>query len=216
MSARENILARIGKARGPAAAVDVDDVIRRHPRGPIPPLEKNLARLFGEQATRLASDVVSAATIAEVPDLVARYLGERRLTMQTVCWPGLATLDWRAAGIEAQARAARGEDMVGITGAFAGIAETGTLMLLSGPQTPATVSLLPETHIAVVENARIVATMEDAWDRLRAEYGTPPRAVNFISGPSRTADVEQTVTLGAHGPYRVLIIVVGDARANPA
>jgi len=209
MSARENILARIAKARGPRAAADIEDVIRRHPRGPMPPLERNLAQRFGAQATRLASDVTSAATLAEVPGLVARYLGERHLPTQTVCWPALAALDWRSAGIEAQARAARGDDMVGITGAFAGIAETGTLMLLSGAQTPATVSLLPETHIAVVEKARIVATLEDGWDRLRAEYGKLPRAVNFVSGPSRTADVEQTVTLGAHGPYRVLIIVVG-------
>jgi L-lactate dehydrogenase complex protein LldG len=209
MSARENILARIAKARGPSAATDIEDVIRRHPRGPIPPREENLAQRFGEQATRLASDVVSAAAMAEVPDLAARYLSERRLPMQAVCTPALAGLDWHAAGIEAQARLARGEDLVGITGAFAGIAETGTLMLLSGTHTPATVSLLPETHIAVVDKARIVATLEDAWDRLRAEYGKLPRAVNFISGPSRTADIEQTVTLGAHGPYRVLIIVVG-------
>ncbi len=100
-------------------------------------------------------------------------------------------------------------DPVGITGAFLGIAETGTLMLLSGPTTPATVSLLPETHVAVIENGRIVATLEQAWDRLRAARATMPRAVNFISGPSRTADIEQTVTLGAHGPYRVLIVVVG-------
>lgn len=210
MSARENILARIARARGPGDAVDVDDVIHRHPRGPIPPLEKDLTRRFIEQATRLASDVTGAATMAEVPALVAGYLGERRLPEQAVCWPGLASLDWHAAGIAVQARAARGDDLVGITGAFAGVAETGTLMLLSGPQTPATVSLLPETHIAVVEKTRIVATMEDAWDRLRNEHGKPPRAVNFVSGPSRTADVEQTVTLGAHGPYRVLIIVVGE------
>jgi len=73
----------------------------------------------------------------------------------------------------------------------------------------AELSLLPETHIAVLEAGRIVATMEQAWDRLRVERGALPRAVNFISGPSRTADIEQTVTLGAHGPYRVLIIIVG-------
>jgi L-lactate dehydrogenase complex protein LldG len=120
----------------------------------------------------------------------------------------MASLDWRAAGIEVEPRAARGDDLVGITGTFLGIAETGTLMLLSGPTTPATVSLLPETHVAVVEKPQIVATMEDAWDRLRAEHRVLPRAVNFVSGPSRTADIEQTVTLGAHGPYRVLIIVV--------
>ena len=209
MSARENILARIGKARGLSAAVDVDLAIRRHQRGPIPALDKDIVKLFGERAVKLASDLARAGTIVEVPGLIARYLSERDLPMKGVSWPALATLGWRNAGIEIEARAARGDDLVGITGAFLGIAETGTLMLLSGVPTPASVSLLPETHIAVIEAGRIVATMEQAWDRLRVERGALPRAVNFISGPSRTADIEQTVTLGAHGPYRVLIIIVG-------
>ncbi|MHB8535552.1 MAG: LutC/YkgG family protein [Sulfuricaulis sp.] len=208
MSARENILARIAQARG-SAAEDIDGVIRRHQRGPIPPLGDNLVERFIAQATRLASDVAHVATLTEVPATIACYLRERDLPLCAVCWPNLAPYDWRAAGIDVEARAARGGDPVGITGAFLGIAETGTLMLLSGPTTPATVSLLPETHIAVIEHERIVATMEQAWDRLRAARAKMPRAVNFISGPSRTADIEQTVTLGAHGPYRVLIIVVG-------
>lgn len=214
MSARENILARIGQARISSTATDVDSRIKHHPRGPIPPMGKDLIKRFGEQARRLASDVEYAANMTEVPVLIARYLRAQQLPQQGVCWPNLASYDWRAAGLDIQARAARGDDMVGITGAFLGIAETGTLMLLSGSQTPATVSLLPETHIAVIENQRIVATMEDAWDRLRLEQRELPRAVNFISGPSRTADIEQTVTLGAHGPYRVLIILVGDAASS--
>ena len=77
-----------------------------------------------------------------------------------------------------------------------------------GPQTPPAASLLPETHVAVVSRSRIVTGMEDAWALLRAEHGVLPRAVNFISGPSRTADIEQTVSLGAHGPYRVHIILL--------
>ena len=209
MSARENILARIGKARGRNAGADVDESIRRHQRGPIPPLEEDLVKRFGAQATRLASDVMRVDAVAEVPGLAARYLRAHGLPLQGVCWPSMTALDWRGAGIELEPRAARGADLVGVTGAFLGIAETGTLVLLSGAQTPATVSLLPETHIAVLETGRIVATMEQAWDRLRAERGALPRAVNFVSGPSRTADIEQTVTLGAHGPYRVLIIAVG-------
>jgi L-lactate dehydrogenase complex protein LldG len=71
------------------------------------------------------------------------------------------------------------------------------------------VSLLPETHIAIVNVNRIVRGMEDAWALLRAEHGSAmPRAVNFISGPSRTADIEQTLVLGAHGPYRVHIVLL--------
>jgi len=57
-----------------------------------------------------------------------------------------------------------------------------------------------------------VASMEESWAALRAEFGQLPRAVNFISGPSRTGDIEQTIVLGAHGPYRVHIIIV----RNPA
>ncbi len=208
MSARDNILARIGKARRTAGR-DIESEIRRHARGPVPPLASDLARRFGEQAAKLSSDVARAETVAEVPGLVAQYLRQHNLPNRGVCWPVLAPYDWRSAGIELQARGARGDDMLGITGAFVGIAETGTLMLLSGPDTPATVSLLPETHIAVLDAERLVATMEQAWDRLRLERGSLPRAVNFISGPSRTADIEQTVTLGAHGPYRVLIVIVG-------
>jgi L-lactate dehydrogenase complex protein LldG len=209
MSAREKILARIGKARGSSPVADVDGEIRRHQRGPAPPMAGDLVQRFAERAASLASDVARARTITEVPDLAARYLRERQLPMQGVCWPALAPYGWHSAGIGLETRAARGDDMLGVTGAFAAIAETGTLMLLSGPETPATVSLLPETHVAVIEAERIVASMEQAWDRLRLERGALPRAVNFVSGPSRTADIEQTVTLGAHGPYRVLIIIVG-------
>jgi L-lactate dehydrogenase complex protein LldG len=106
-----------------------------------------------------------------------------------------------------ESRAARDTDPVGITGAFCAIAETGTLMTVTGPDMPATLSLLPETHVAVVRMSRIVPGMEEAWLLLRDELTEPPRAVTFISGPSRTADIEQTVTLGAHGPYRVHVIL---------
>jgi L-lactate dehydrogenase complex protein LldG len=81
-------------------------------------------------------------------------------------------------------------------------------MTLSGAGMPATASLLPETHIAIVPASRIVRGMEEAWQLARAELGQLPRAANFLSGPSRTADIEQTVTLGAHGPYRVHIVLV--------
>jgi len=78
----------------------------------------------------------------------------------------------------------------------------------SGPDTPSTVSLLPETHVAILDARRIVAHMEDAWAHVRAEFGQLPRAINFVSGPSRTADIDQTIVLGAHGPYRVHIVLV--------
>jgi L-lactate utilization protein LutC len=211
MNARDKILGKIRDARSrvrPAIQTEpIGNHLARHSRGPFPPPPDSLVACFKERAIKLSSDVLETHDSAEVPSLLARYLKERKLPMRGVCWTSLAGLPWSAAGLDIQSRPAINQDLVGVTGAFCAIAETGTLMLLSGAETPATTSLLPESHVAVVDPRRIVATMEDAWDLMRKEYKQPPRAVNFISGPSRTADIEQTVTLGAHGPYRVLLIL---------
>ncbi len=214
MSSRDAVLTRIRQRLGrPSASVAdraaVETRIASRARGPLPVFSADLATRFREKAMSLASTVDGPVPSAEAPMVIARYLEEQKLTRRAVCWPGLENMNWAAAGMEVEPRAARADDLIGITGAFCGIAETGTLMLLSGPDTPPTVSLLPETHIALLPVARIVAHMEDGWDLLRAELGNMPRAVNFVSGPSRTADIEQTVTLGAHGPYRVLIVLLG-------
>jgi L-lactate utilization protein LutC len=211
MNARERMLGKIRSAQtnatASAKAETIASHLAQHPRGPLPPQPDNLVAHFKERALKLSSDVLETNDKMEVPALLARYLSERKLPVSGVCWSSLAELPWSAAGLNLQSRPAKDNDLVGITGAFCAIAETGTLMMLSGQDTPATTSLLPETHVAVLDPRRIVSTMEDAWDLMRKEHKQPPRAVNFISGPSRTADIEQTVTLGAHGPYRVLLIL---------
>lgn len=216
MTARERILAKIRRQQGkggasPSAAEqeNVRAYLRAHPRGPLRELPGDLVTRFRERAEASASTTDRVATMQEVPSAVARYLEAQRLPKSGCVWPRLAALDWRAAGLQLEPRAAGDADAIGVSGVFCALAETGTLMLCSGPDTPASVSLLPETHIAVVPVARIVATMEDGWELARAELGQLPRAVNFISGPSRTADIEQTIVLGAHGPYRVHVVVVG-------
>lgn len=209
MNAREKILGRIRNphANDDASAKNIALHLAQHPRGPLPPESCDLVGQFKERALKLSSDILVAGDRAEIPGLLAGYLREKALPLRAVCWPQLSTLPWGDAGLAIECRPAQDQDLVGVTGAFCAIAETGTLLLLGGAQTPATTSLLPETHVAILDPARIVATMEDAWDLLRREYKQPPRTVNFISGPSRTADIEQTVTLGAHGPYRVLLIL---------
>ena len=218
MSGREAILARIrqglnrieGDASAPARerAETVERYLGTQVEGLNTTHNGDLVARFTRCAIQLASTVEKVAAHAEVAAAVARYLAKHKLPRNGICWPAFADLDWAAQGLDMQARATSGTDLVGLTGAFCAIAETGTLMLLSGPNTPAATSLLPETHIAVLPLARIVASMEQGWELLRREPGAMPRAVNFISGPSRTADIEQTVTLGAHGPYRVHIILV--------
>jgi L-lactate dehydrogenase complex protein LldG len=103
-------------------------------------------------------------------------------------------------------------DTVAITGAFAGLAETGTLVMTSGPDHPTSLNLLPDTHVVVLREADVVGGYEDLWSRLRGRYGKDamPRTVNTITGPSRTGDIEQQLELGAHGPRRMHIVLVSD------
>jgi len=100
-------------------------------------------------------------------------------------------------------------DAVSVTASFAAVAETGTLMLVSGPESPTRNNFLPETHVVVLRAGEIVGTYEEAWDRLRAARAMP-RVVNFITGPSRTGDIAQKLELGAHGPRRLHIVLVED------
>lgn len=218
MSARENILARIRARQGkPAEETDAErEAVRAHigahSVSARPRMDWDPVARFHERALGLSSTLDSVESPAEVPAAVARYLKAASLPLTAVCWPEFAALDWGGSGVAIDVRAARDSDLVGITGAFCAIAETGTLMTVTGRATPAGASLLVETHIAVVARSRIVRGMEEAWRLARVELGKLPRAVNFISGPSRTADIEQTVTLGAHGPYRVHVVIVGAAR----
>lgn len=214
MSARDEILGRVraGLAKGDAGSRRAAALARlqAHPPGPPPTLAGDLVARFRDKAQSLASTVEQVDDYAAVPARVAAYLASLGLPAQAVTALDVAGLDWAAAGLAWRSGVAVDADPVGISGCFCAIAETGTLMLLSGAATPASVSLLPETHIALVPAARIVATMEDAFALLRAERGALPRAVNFVSGPSRTGDIEQTIVLGAHGPCRVHLIVIGE------
>jgi L-lactate dehydrogenase complex protein LldG len=211
---RDLILGRIRERLGRSAAnaaparATIDATLVAKSAGPRPQPDADLVAAFRARSEALASTVDQVTGLAEVPRAVAAYLAEHKLPARAVCVPDLAGLDWRGAGIDVEARGAVDHDLVGITGCFRAIAETGTLMLCTGAATPATVSLLPETHIAVVPASAIVNGMEEGWAAARAEFGQMPRAVNFISGPSRTGDIEQTIVLGAHGPYRVHVVIV--------
>lgn len=217
MSAREKILSRIRAAQGragsePTAAelAAVRAHIGKRERGPQPGIARTADPLaqFKRECDRVGTTHSEAASLAALPEAVARYLDANGLARRLVAWHEFAGLDWGAHGIALDDRAARGDDATGLTGSFCAVAETGTLLLLSSPQTPRATALLPETHLAVASRARLVDTMEDAFALLRSECGELPRATWFISGPSRTADIEQTLVIGAHGPYRVHVILV--------
>jgi L-lactate dehydrogenase complex protein LldG len=218
-AARQAILKRIRAAHGrPAETTQaerdaVHDYLQRHPEGPRPALGADLVAHFKTQALRMSDTVEQVDAMTDVPAAVARYLTDIGVAPAAIAWQTLSAIEWEAAGLAVEFRPPVNEDLVGITGCFCAIAETGTLLLLSGRESFASAALLPETHIAIVPAARIVAAMEDAFALARAEHGELPRATNFISGPSRTGDIEQTIVLGAHGPYRVHVVIVGAGAA---
>jgi L-lactate dehydrogenase complex protein LldG len=168
--------------------------------------------LFVAMAEEVQATVARVASPAAVPEEVARYLAAENLPADLVLAPdpSLDAFPWDARALLRIRRGrAEADDAVSLTPCFAAIAETGTLMLVSGAETPTTLNFLPDTHIVVLNDRQVVATYEDGWDRLRTARAMP-RAVNFITGPSRTGDIEQRIELGAHGPRRLHIILVGD------
>jgi len=219
--ARDAVLARVRNALGKtgdrtAARADAQAYVDGHAQGPRPAIAGDLVDRFIRRATDMESTVERITDRREIPSAVARYLGGLEMPAQTaarngpagVCWPEFADLDWPGAGLDIEVRPTVGQDLIGITGSFCAIAETGTLVILPAADAPTATALLPDTHIAVVSTGRVVSGMEEAFARVRSERGQLPRAVNLISGPSRTGDIEQTIVLGAHGPFRVHILVV--------
>ncbi len=179
-------------------------------RAELPQAEK--VALFCQWA-EFNSATVARVAATEVAGEVTAYLARNNLPAEAAMAPSplLEGYDWAGQEMLSLRRGAgRGDDQVSITGAFAAIAETGTLVMASGPDHPVSLNLLPDTHIVVLREADIVAGYEDVWIRLRQRYGKDgmPRTVNTITGPSRTADIEQTIELGAHGPRRLHIVLV--------
>ncbi|MDD2704987.1 MAG: LUD domain-containing protein [Acidocella sp.] len=216
---RQAMLAAIrrGLKRGPLAADAQAMLLGRmahHPRhtvpgrGQLPPAGR--VALFAQMVEREFGTVARLPALADVPGAVATYLKTQNQPPALVVSPHpvLAGLDF--SGLAARTGSTAAHDAAALTYAFAGIAETGTLMLPSGPQTPTVNNLLPDNAIVVIEAARIVASYEDAFDLLR-QTGAMPRNVMLVTGPSRSADIEQTLELGAHGPRRLHVLIIDGA-----
>ena len=222
MSARDAILAGIrrGLRRGPLPAADaaaLDERLVAHRRNLVPARAAALDHagrvdLFVAMAEEVQTTVARVASAADVPNEVARYLAAENLPADLAMAPdpALDALPWDARPL-LQIRRGKAEagDAASLTPCLAAIAETGTLILVSGTATPTTLNFLPDTHIVVVRADQVVASYEDGWDLVR-QRGPVPRTVNFITGPSRTGDIEQRIELGAHGPRRLHVVLIDD------
>jgi L-lactate dehydrogenase complex protein LldG len=224
---------RRGLKRGPLPADQaamLNGRLATHPRHLIParsriPRPEQIA-LFIRNVEKEFGTVERVPDLAAVPAAITDYLAAQNLPARLVMapHPELEGLDWSQRPLmEREARAARDGDQVSLQHAWAGVAETGTLLFPSDPVRPATLNLLPDTEIVLLRESAIVGAYEEAWDRLRAERTDPlsggfmPRNLMFVTGPSRSADIEQTLELGAHGPRRLHILLVeDDPAARPA
>jgi len=224
---RERILERLraGRPRD-ARAEEVAARLARPEPNLIPARARRqqpeLVELIGEMAEEAAASVARVERLEAVPAAAARWLAEHASGSPAVVPPAspLHDLDWGGAGVEVASRSALSGDAAAVGTAYAGIAETGTLVLCSGPENPVTHAFLPESQLVVLRACDVVGPPEDVWARLREQGGALPRTVNWITGPSRSGDIELTMLMGAHGPVRVHVLLVAgphgpDSAAGP-
>lgn len=186
-------------ARRPAhtrIAVDDDDLVAR----------------FVSRFESRSGTVARVSGVDAIPAAVDAYRQAHGLPPRAAVARPLAGLPWPAGFAHHPGPAGQDEQM-SVTPCLAGIAEIGSLILASGPDSPTTLNFVPDHHLIVLPAGHIVRHFEDAWTLLRALPGGLPRATNIISGPSRTGDVELTIQLGAHGPRSVHVLLVEDGPA---
>lgn len=222
MSGRERILSNVRRAMGVNAGdttrrATVADRLVRTPQGIVPnrghlPAEERIA-LFRQKVEAVHATTVRIADPGAVPAAVSEYLRGHNLpqAIRMGADERLSAMPWGSVpGLAVEHGRSDGSDLVCVSHAEAGVAETGTLVLISGPDNPTTLNFLPDVHVIVVEAATVAADYESVWAALRARFGAGvlPRTVNMITGPSRSADIEQTLLLGAHGPRSLHVVIV--------
>jgi len=222
--ARSTLFASIRQSLGvtgeePARRAAVADRLGTRPRGVIPargqlpPAER--VRLFAQMVEAAAGTVEMLPNASHIPAAVAALLRRHNLPLQVRRGddPRLAALPWdKERTLEVSTGASDGHQLASVSHAFAGVAETGTLVMASGTDNPTTLNFLPDTHVVVVDAKDVEGDYETVWARVREKFGitTLPRAINLITGPSRSADIAQILILGAHGPRRLHVLVVGE------
>jgi len=222
MTPREQIFANIRRSLGSTGAerprrMIVEERLAQRPAGVLPArATQKSAReriaLFVEMAEASAATVATVPAVEHAPTAIAEFLRAHNLAprLRRGTDPRLGNLPWERTALEVATGRSFGDDAAGVSAAFGAVAETGTLVLVSGEDNPTTLNLLPDNHIVVLDASDVAATYEDVWDRVRDRFGAGamPRTVNWITGPSRSADIEQILLMGAHGPRRLHIVLI--------
>jgi len=219
MSSREVILGKLHKALenesptrvAPRSVSDAPAVVSERlstkPRSTLPAFSEDPT----ERLIRLMESVQMSVTRVQTPDDVVNavddYITSEGLDGEVTVAPALADMNWPSTF---RSGSASGVEATSVTPCFAAVAETGSVVLASSGDTPATLNFLPDNHIVVINESQVVNHVDDVWTKLR-EGTVDARAVNFVTGPSRTGDIEQTIEIGAHGPRRMHVVLVSGA-----
>jgi L-lactate utilization protein LutC len=169
--------------------------------------------LFCERLAALAGKTAHAASAAEVRDYVARVTGERKTIASNAPFLrecGITDLPNVTGGVTSreELRELCATADFGITSADYALADTGTLVMLASPREARLISLLPPVHIAVIPRDRILTGIDELFTVLPSPSEQTSSMV-LITGPSRTADIEQILVRGVHGPGEIHAVVVG-------
>jgi L-lactate dehydrogenase complex protein LldG len=229
---RQAVLGAIRQSLGhPSRSQDrmreLDDRIAKHKANLIPKLAKGnrreLLERFIAMAEAASCTVRRVADENDIPAAVSEYLRDNNLAGEIVLAPDarVSELDWASQPmLKVKTGRPDPEDLVGLAPAMAGVAETGTLALTSGSELPSTLNFLPDYHIVTLRASDVVGSYEQVFERLRksgkvgrSRNFTVPRTLNFVTGPSRTGDIELTIHLGAHGPRSLHVVIIDDDEA---
>ncbi len=176
---------------------------------PRPVVDGTLIDRFIDKHAAVNGTVEIVSSHSQVPGAVQEFLKTHDLPADMVMgdteflrgidWPD----DWNI-----ERRSACKTDEVSVTDAICAIAETGTILIASSPQVSSTHLFVPENHVVVLDIGQLVRHLEDALQLVSQQVSGHSRGIHMVTGPSKTADVEQTIQYGAHGPRRLHAIFV--------
>jgi L-lactate dehydrogenase complex protein LldG len=196
MSARDDILGAIRTQRVRSAV--------RPPQYEPAQVSGDLVEIFAARARAINADVRMLSSAADISSAVADLLRGKNLPAEIHIAPDAPAADLSSLMVE---RTPPGPDDTALTSAAFAIAETGTLAYPAANGNPASWHFRPGFEIAVLRAADILPHMENALARIKSN-GALPHTINFVTGPSRTGDIEQTLELGAHGPKALAILII--------
>lgn len=215
MSARGRILDRVRRGTGGDAGrrEAVAARLAEHPAGPEPRqgTTQGAARLtqFMTKLAAVSATVGRVSALSELPRALAHELRNRNLpaAIRFGGDPIFDGLDWGT--ISTSQGPGRLEEPATLSRAAFGLAETGTLVMASGPDNPVTLTFLGETHLVLLRTSDLCGGFGDFWAAWR-KRGLDPRTINMVTGPSRSADIGQVLQLGAHGPVALHVFLLDD------